>query len=202
MREPYAHLARTQADFRSVWLNSLLVPAYLTAFSVLIISLHLISNTKLAKKIYARLFSSETDKSEESSLDTASSPVHSGLCADLRQHVISLGGIEIFVFRVLRLVSCVALLAFTITSLILEKREDSEPSQFTLYGKHWGKKHPHQRDASNKLFTKHEWLHVALALTYVGHISLCVASFKAYPRFTRQLWLSSLCVHVQKLQKS
>lgn len=135
--------------------------------------LHLISQTKVVKKIFARIFSSE--QVEDASSENPTPPAHNGLWADLRKQTKSLGGTDIFIFRALRLVSCIALLAFTITSLILEKREDSDPSQFTLYGKHWGKKHPHHRDGSNKLFTRHEWLHVALALTYVGHFLRCTA---------------------------
>lgn len=88
-----------------------------------------------------------------------------GFLAELRHHTNSLGGLEIFIYRILRLLSVFALVAFSAATFVLDD-EEAPSTNTTRKGKHWGKKHKHHRGGNT--LTYWEWLDLAVSITYVS----------------------------------
>ena len=145
----------------SVWSDSLVFPAYFATISVLTALLYLISNIRLVRNAFDRLFISEQVDHETSILhDPLSSATGGGLCSNIYQHAKSLGGFGIFVFRLTRLLSCLVLLILEVILLLFEKHD----WRFTSYGEYWL---PRYHNVLPSMFTYKEWLHVAMCITYV-----------------------------------
>lgn len=150
-----------------IWTDSLLLPSYFACLSILFVVLHLIYNLKPVKTAVSRLFSIKHAADEDPGPHTWPSPAAAGLWDELCQHAKTLGGGDIFAFRVIRFISCLVLLALSIVYSVLEKQEDL-PSQFQSFSKSLGKSHDYRGNGSHLLFTRREWLHVAVTLVYVS----------------------------------
>lgn len=75
----------------------------------------------------------------------------------------------IFAYKIARLTGCLALLGFSLATLILEETGQIEDYMFGIFGK-WGKKHRKHKNKKHAGFTEAEWLQVALCITAVRFI--------------------------------
>lgn len=90
------------------------------------------------------------------------------LWASLKHHTERHGGSTIFAYMLTRLVGCLTLLGFSITSLVLDEVRKAETGELGIMGK-WGKKHKGRKRKSDKLSVK-EWMHVAMCMTFVRRL--------------------------------
>lgn len=105
---------------------------------------------------------------DEAPLDTRQDLPGTGLISAVKEHVRDAGGSTIFILNVARLLSVVALLALSVTSFILE--QENESGLLGVASKGWGKKHKRKgskHHGVHGLFTKREWIQLALCLAYV-----------------------------------
>jgi hypothetical protein len=130
--------------------------------SLFVIGIHYISTRKFVKKVWAHFTKIPIEEGEP--LEPNVVMDSSGFFAELRHHAKSLGGVDIFVYRIIRLLSVFTLVGLSAATFVL----DETPSTHTATrGKHWGKKHKHHRGGST--FTYWEWLDFAVSITYVSH---------------------------------
>jgi hypothetical protein len=145
----------------SIWKDSLILPPLFAAISLLIIVVHYISARKFVKTVWARFTKDPIQEEESSEPNVVTDP--NGFFAELRHHVESLGGVDIFTYRVLRLLSVFTLVGLSAATFVL----DEAPSPHTTTrGKHWGKKHRQHRGGDT--LTCLEWLDLAVSITYVS----------------------------------
>ena len=146
----------------SVWEDSLILPPLFAAVSLFIIGIHYVSTREFVKKVWARFTKHPIEEDELPELDVVMGP--SGFFAELRHHAKSLGGVDIFVYRILRLLSVFALVGLNTATFVL----DEAPSVHTTNrGKHWGKKHRQNRGGNTLTYL--EWLDLAISITYVSY---------------------------------
>jgi hypothetical protein len=144
----------------SLWEDSLILPPIFATLSLLVLTVHYISTLNIVKRAWAHFTKSPV---EEQSTEPNVVTDANGFFAELRHHTDSLGGLGIFIFRVLRLLSVFALVALSAVTFVA----DEEPSTNTIRkGKHWGKKHRHRRGGSSLSFE--EWLDLGVSIAYVS----------------------------------
>lgn len=147
----------------------MLVPAYLSIISVLILALRALISSKWFTKLWSRL--RRSDKTSGRVFDAevdADEPVirtHAGIIADIQSHVKAKGGPIIFFWKLLRLAGCLTLVGLTMATLIID--EEGRESTLIDVLKKKKKKGKKKTDPISDEFTLEEWLHVALCLTYV-----------------------------------
>ncbi|KAJ3760576.1 hypothetical protein EV360DRAFT_81041 [Lentinula raphanica] len=189
-----------------IFTNSLIIPLYIAAFSILILLVHLIANSKPARKLFRR-----SGTSSEEAVVPELQP--DSLIQELKLHVGSLGGPAIYAFILARLIGSLALLGLSVTTLVLEEvhREEVDQSSQLLgqegdvvdtFGK-WGKKHPKKK--SDTHFTKREWLEAAMCLTFLYTSLLALISATAKPRWSKvairhlnTVLLAAFCVYLYR----
>jgi len=145
-----------------IWEDSLILPPLFAAISLLVVATHYISTRKFTRKVWSRLTKNPIEEEQLSEPNVATYP--SGFFADLRHHAKSLGGVDIFTYRVLRLLSVFTLIGLSAATFVID---ESPPPHPTTRGKHWGKKHRHRRGGNT--FTSAEWLDLAISMTYVSY---------------------------------
>lgn len=148
----------------SIWEDSLILPPIFAAVSLLVITVHYISTRKFAKKAWARLTKNPIQE-EPSETNTVTTP--SGFFAELRHHANSLGGPNVFIYRVLRLLSVFALVSLNAATFILDDSDEAPSANATRKGKHWGKKHKHHRGGNT--LTYWEWLDLSVSVAHVSY---------------------------------
>jgi hypothetical protein len=113
-----------------------------------------------SRRKYERL-----DEDEDVPADGAVANPREGVMSDIRAHIQSMGGTEIFVYKLLRLIGCLTLVGLTIATLVIDEqtRDSSGLLDLLKKKKHKGKKKSNHSDS----FSHDEWLQVALLLTYV-----------------------------------
>ncbi len=160
----------------SLWANDYLFPAYLCAISALILVVHRVACSAIVQRLATRLLvfrkpPIEQEESDDAQLEIVSSP-HEGIVNDIKTHIVSLGGPTIFVYKILRLLGCLALVALTIATLIINDYHDSSGNNFVAgLKKRKGKKKSKSKKPSES-FSSSEWLQISLCLAYV-----CVQPF-------------------------
>ena len=139
-----------------------MLPPLFAAASLLVIAIHYISARKFVKNLWARFTKNPIEEGGPPEPNVATDP--NGFFAEIRHHVKSLGGVHIFVCRVLRLLSVFTLVCLSAATFVL----DEAPSlHITTRGKHWGKKHKHHRGGNT--LTYWERLDLAVSITYVSY---------------------------------
>ncbi|KAF7306582.1 ATP-binding cassette transporter [Mycena indigotica] len=164
--EPIVALFSSPA--RSIWKDSLAIPAVVAAASTLILLLHLFLTSTWGRKLrgISQIPTEEVD---------AAQPV--GVLAEFRHHVADHGGEVVFAFKLVRLTACLVLLGLSITTLALEAKAEQ-----SVFGK-WGKKHPKKTRPSDGLNTK-EWLQIVTAMTFFYATALGVTTVIAKRRWS------------------
>jgi len=146
----------------SIWEDSLILPPLFAAVSFLVIAVRYISRRKFVKEAWAHFTKNPIVEDEAPEPNVVTEP--NGFLAELRYHAKSLGGVDIFTYRILRLLCVFTLVGLSAATFIL----DEAPSlQTTTRGKHWGKKHKHNRGGNT--LTYWEWLDLAVSTTYVSY---------------------------------
>ena len=159
------------AHLPSIWKDSLILPPLLAAISILIVAIRYISTRKFVKKVWAR-FTKNPIEEEEEPLEPTVVTDHIGFLADLRHQVKSLGGVYIFAFRVLRLLSIFTLVGLSVATFILD--EEAPSSHTTTRGRHQGRRHGHHRGGNTLTYS--EWLDLAVSITYVSYQHKTISS--------------------------
>lgn len=152
----------------SIWHASLVVPAYLSAASAVILILHIVVRSKPIKTLYTRLIpNSHTTGSRSSTPDPGQGIHPASFFGQVKEHMSTHGGWVIFAYKVSRLVGCLVLLGLSLATLILEERGHISEIVFGISSKHWGKRHRKHRHSKDSEFSDAEWLQVALCATTV-----------------------------------
>lgn len=134
--------------------------------SLLVLVLHVVV---LASPL-RRLLLKRTDPDNEGASVNAEEPgMPTSLAAEVRKHVSELGGSTVFLYLSLRFLGSLLLLGLSVASLVSteagrQAHAGSGEGLFSTLGK-WGKKH--RRRHRGEAFTMHEWLQVAMCMTFV-----------------------------------
>ncbi|KAF8213492.1 hypothetical protein K438DRAFT_1956873 [Mycena galopus ATCC 62051] len=159
----------------TIWEDTLVVPAVVAAASAVLLLVHLFLASVWGRKLRGA--------SEAEAVDPPSAIRPVGLVAEVKEHVSHHGGGVIFVFKLVRLVACLALLGFSIASLAITEAHKSETGQASIFGK-WGKKHPKKNHDSPAL-TVTEWLQLALCMTFFYTSVLAITTVSAKRRWSQ-----------------
>ncbi|KAJ6574692.1 hypothetical protein B0H19DRAFT_1371649 [Mycena capillaripes] len=163
----------------TVWADTLIVPAVLASASAVLLVIHLFLASVWGRKLHAFVFRS----SEPEVVDPIPAVHPVGLIAEVKEHVLQHGGPVIFAFKLVRLVSCLALLGLSIASLAITEANKSSTGQANIFGK-WGKKHPKKNRASPPLSVT-EWLQLAICMTFFYSSILAITTVSAKRRWSQ-----------------
>ncbi|KAJ6574743.1 P-loop containing nucleoside triphosphate hydrolase protein [Mycena capillaripes] len=138
------------------WADTLVVPAILASASAVLLLLHLFLASVWGRKLRAFVF-----RTSEPEVEDPTPAVHpAGLVAEVKEHVTEHGGAVIFTFKLVRLVSCIALLGLSIASLAIT-------------------------EANNPALSVTEWLQVAICMTFFYSSILAITTVSAKRRWSR-----------------
>ena len=178
----------------SIWRDSLVFPAYISAASGVVLVLHIILHSQTFKRLYAHFI----PKSRAADPDLSAREILQGVhpassFGQMREHVEHHGGIAIFAHMLTRFVGCATLLGVSVATFIFEETGQVEDIIFSMAGKHWGRKHKHcnhkHPGGHGDVFSEAEWLQVALCIaTVCGFIN------KGYLREINELYTADLHV--------
>jgi hypothetical protein len=183
--------------------QTLLIPAVCAVVSVVAFLLHVIFTSGPVKGYVAKLRGREAEEDVDALPAQPIVRQHSGFFPDLRLHIHGHGGAAIFTWKMIRLLACVALTAFTIVAVVLTNEghktvgtKDTEDWDADTLSKHWGKKHRkhkkhHKRE---RWFSTAEWMEISLCMFYVS-IFFRLVSFRLSGYRPIQLCSPSLRSH-------
>lgn len=160
--------------FCSLWREPLVLPAYFAAFSsfAIIISIIWRSTRKIRSRIWPSSRSEDTDAAKvNSQLPTAADVYeHDGFFSEIKA-TIKAHGIAVFLFRCLKLASCIALVALTVVAFIRkEESEDTEKSSIDMLKK--GTKGGKKRRRRAQALHHAEWIEMIQCATYVSRVQV------------------------------
>ncbi|TDL28857.1 P-loop containing nucleoside triphosphate hydrolase protein [Rickenella mellea] len=171
----------------SIFLDTLLIPAYVAALSAIFLTLHLVFTSGPVKKIIARIFprSNAVDPEDNSSLPNATPPpLHAGVVYEVKERIKLMGGSTIFLYKILRLLGCLALVGLTIATLVVDEGKPENKTSFMVQmKKHWGKKK--KRRSTDEGFSHHEWLQISVLLTYLYTTLLALVAVAGPRRWSK-----------------
>ncbi|THH11785.1 hypothetical protein EW145_g436 [Phellinidium pouzarii] len=160
---------------RSFWKDELLFPAYFAALSATLLVLYAVVSSKPFRSLLKRpekdLDDDSSSHEDDSTVEIETSP-RAGIIADIMTHVNAMGGPVIFFYKMLRLAGCLALVGFTMATLVIDEHEKESDLLDALLMKKRGKK----TTPVPGTFTTAEWLQVALCLTYTYATFLALVS--------------------------
>ncbi|KAK7064563.1 ATP-binding cassette transporter [Favolaschia claudopus] len=156
--------------------DTFIVPAAVSAVSVVLLLVHLFWASVWGRKL--RVFLFKTSESENTE-PIAIPPV--GLVAELKEHVSRHGGAVIFAYKLVRLVACLALLGLSIASLAITETQKSESGHAGVFGK-WGKKHP-KKNHDHSALSSAEWLQLGMCMTFFYTSILAIVNVSANRRW-------------------
>lgn len=153
------------------------MPAYLSAASAIFLILHIIALSKPVKAIYARILPSKRGRgeSQHGTMDPIYGLHPASFFGQFKEHISTHGGVVIYAFKFARLLGCLALLAVSLATLILEETGEIDKLTFGVTGKHWGKKHKKHRHRKHGVFSDAEWTQGALCVTSVRNFEIWMA---------------------------
>ncbi|QRV86037.1 ABC transporter transmembrane region [Ceratobasidium sp. AG-Ba] len=151
--------------------HALLIPPAGAAVSALFILLHIVSGP--AKRYVAKIRGREIDEDSE---DLPIVRQRAGFLADLRSHIRGHGGLAIFTWKILRLVSCIVLTALTVVAVVLTSEGHNtigtEERVGTLSKKHKG----------HRQFNAVELSEILLCVFYTYTSLLAISALALAPR--------------------
>ncbi|TFK30740.1 ATP-binding cassette transporter [Coprinopsis marcescibilis] len=190
-----------EADFAAskvskLWSNTLIIPAYVALLSSALIVVHTTVSSRRVRKLWARLTGAAPPG--QSSESYQNERREATLATDLAEHVQEQGGAVIFAFQLLRFLSCAALLALSIASLVVDQEDLANVFIF-------GKKGKKRKEKERARLTERELLDMILAMTNFYALSLSVAVLssktsraKVVVRHLNVVLLSFLCVYIYR----
>lgn len=152
-----------------------MIPAYVAALSAMLFLLHLILTSRPVRrfiaKIYPARYASIIDEEETEVVQEP--PQHTGFLSDIKYSV-KKHGVAVFLLKVLRLLSCLALLGISMAAfIILEETDDSTSGHALTSGwkhRHKSKKHKHRDARRRAALHHHEWIELVQCVFYVREI--------------------------------
>ncbi|KAG5653499.1 hypothetical protein H0H81_012709 [Sphagnurus paluster] len=149
--------------------NSLAIPAYVAVLSATVLIVHLVWTSNVFKRTKSRILSTPIDSedSEENLMQT------SGIGDHIKQH----GGNIIFAYKIARLVGCLTLLGLTIYSSVISEKASGSGLL--------GVRKKHKYTKPKRGFSNHEWLELAMCMTYMYASLLALVSASVKPRWSR-----------------
>ncbi|KDQ18018.1 hypothetical protein BOTBODRAFT_155037 [Botryobasidium botryosum FD-172 SS1] len=145
--------------------DSILFPFYLACVSSLLLLIVLLKSA-------AKFFAKESRRGPHLSRSTRQQP---GLRANVRSH----GGPTRFLYKILRLILCFALLVISMLAFVML------PAEHKLQGagkKHWGKKPKKNRGKHSQPLSPEEWLELSLCAFFTYTMLLAILSLTIRPR--------------------
>ncbi|KAJ8594874.1 hypothetical protein M405DRAFT_929881 [Rhizopogon salebrosus TDB-379] len=166
----------------AVWYSTLMIPAYVTAASAVILILHLIILSKPVKKVWSRFLPPTKTEEETSALSEEATRVN-GFFSKAKASISRHGGLAIFTYKFARFIGCLVLLALSLVTFILEVREEhSVGADKVSWRQHRKSYHPHNGYIP---FSRAEWLQFALCMTAAYASMLGLISVTVKPRWSR-----------------
>ncbi|KAG8697036.1 hypothetical protein FRC09_008111, partial [Ceratobasidium sp. 395] len=166
--------------------HTLLIPAACAVVSAVAFLLHLVFTSGPVKRYIAKLRGREVDDDVEVVVPIIRQ--HAGFFPDLRSHIRGHGGALIFAWKMLRLVSCIALTALTIVAIISTNEGHKtvgtkDWDDVDALSKHWGKKHKkHKKHKRDRWFSTVEWMEISLCMFYTYTTLLAIFTLTLGPR--------------------
>lgn len=163
-----------------------MIPTYASMLSLLVLVLHVVV---LASPL-RRLLLKRTDPDNEGASVNAEEPgMPTSLAAEVRKHVSELGGSTVFLYLSLRFLGSLLLLGLSVASLVSteagrQAHAGSGEGLFSTLGK-WGKKH--RRRHRGEAFTMHEWLQVAMCMTFLYTSFLALVSLSVKRSWSKRV---------------
>jgi hypothetical protein len=142
----------------SIWTSTLFIPVYLGLVSATVGILHIILLTTPLKKYFV------TPPSTTRILLHVESDPPTGFLAEIKGNIKSNAGLTIWTYKVLRLIGCLALVAFSVVAAVI-----ATDDTYHTEGKHWGKKHRgrHGHKGRSSNFSDYAWIQIVLTAFYV-----------------------------------
>ncbi|KZT67587.1 P-loop containing nucleoside triphosphate hydrolase protein [Daedalea quercina L-15889] len=120
-------------DAKTVFVDTLVVPAYATGASFLVLLVQLITRSSLVKGLYQKLAASEEGSTGETEDEDADEVISEWQRSSVvARHIAQYGGLVIFAYRILRLLCTLALLALTIATINLTAQRGSVSTVTTV----------------------------------------------------------------------
>ncbi|KDQ20385.1 hypothetical protein BOTBODRAFT_305749 [Botryobasidium botryosum FD-172 SS1] len=174
---------------KKFYTNTLLIPVYLAGVSILLLLFKLASQP--AQKLYYRISGAEIPNlstgDNEADVEPRSSQ-DTGFFPELRASIKSQGGYTIFTYKILRLLSSLALLGITITAFIIITEHDEQDRELhgdwvDIFGRKRRGRHGKKRHG---WFTSAEWHELALCtfFTYTSLLALLSVTLQQQMRRT------------------
>ncbi|KAJ6564562.1 hypothetical protein B0H19DRAFT_80371 [Mycena capillaripes] len=107
----------------SPWSNSLILPLYVGAASIVTLFVHILWESSIGLNLRASVFKTTPLENEES---PSVSSGHS-----IADHIAKHGGKEIFSFKIARLMGCLVLLGLSSAALALDEGQETTSSRLT-----------------------------------------------------------------------
>ncbi|CAK5280078.1 unnamed protein product [Mycena citricolor] len=170
--EPFINVFSNKS--REVWQDTLVIPSLFAAISAVIFLTHLFLASAWGRKLRSFFAKPSAD---ESSTQPAPPVFAVGWSTEVKEHIAHQGGAVIFTFRLVRLVSSLALLGLSIATLALPGGSGAGGS----FGK-WSKKHA--RKPHGKLSSL-EWLQIGISLTFFYTSILSLVTVAARRRWSQ-----------------
>lgn len=150
----------------SLFLHPLVIPLYLSGASAFVFLVQAIYRSKSFKSFLRRARKKSTSLLPEPLEDDVEPPrPDAGLWSGVAGHVRACGGVVIFSYKVVQLLSCMGLVGISVAALVLSKtRED-------------GKRRHSSHDA---WFSEFGWIQLALSVFYVRILQCTLFSMIAY----------------------
>ncbi|CCO37550.1 ATP-binding cassette transporter abc4 Short=ABC transporter abc4 [Rhizoctonia solani AG-1 IB] len=187
----------TVAAPRPKWAHSLLIPATCAGVSIVLLLLRVVLSTAFVKRLVTKLRGQQVDEDDADSVPQQ--PVlrqHTGFFPDLRSHINAHGGAIVFAWKVLRLLSCLALTGLTVGAIVSinegHKITGTSESQliYSPYldldigalGKSRENKHKKHSRNRHTWFSTAEWIEISLCIFYTYTTLLAVLALTLAPR--------------------
>ncbi|KAH7340934.1 hypothetical protein B0J17DRAFT_716110 [Rhizoctonia solani] len=178
---------------KSQWSHTLLIPAACALVSIVLLLVHVALAATPTRRYIAKFRGREICESDSSPQQPAVRQ-RAGFFPDLQSHIKGHGGLTIFTWKVLRLLSCLALTGLTIAAIVFvnEGRETIGTKEHSLSGEsdvgsdayaihtQWEKKHKKKR---TQWFSTAEWIEISLCLFYTYTTLLAILAITLGHRF-------------------
>ncbi|KAF5336910.1 hypothetical protein D9611_003444 [Ephemerocybe angulata] len=151
----------------NIWKDSLSYPIYASLLSALVLVAHIVASRRSVQRLIRRIRTGEWDSAEDTSYFGPPPPREATYYAELQERARKHGGAIIFAFKVARLVGCIAFLALSIYTTVID-----EESRLGTNGKKKKKKKKHQDD----VFSQKEWQDLAICLTNLYAVLLSLVT--------------------------
>jgi len=142
----------------SIFSSTLFIPVYFGLLSAIVGILHIALLATPLKNYFV------TPSSTAHTVLYPEPDPPTGFSSAIKHNISSNAGLAIWTYKVLRLLGCMALVAFSVVAAVM-----SNDDTYHTEGKHWGKKHRgrHKKGGRSSDFSDYTWIQIALTAFYV-----------------------------------